>query len=365
MNMRIIWTMNAFIWINIIFTQFCYSLAPQLSPDMMSILQELESHQAIKDFPQDKIAHIQITELRKAHHISPLKPVFSMNFLKEIKTITKRLNDNHQHLPSPTSFTPLDAQRYQELCQTIIELTIKLEQEPFNDIQAFYLKRALDSLIYIATPYNCYEEKVYKQNFRYLLFFIQKHPFWKKINPLKIKHPLPLIPVIQKSIKDALFEGEYNPLLIHQNPQKKAPLHHRKYDTLIPCSLHGTSLIKANQRTSLPFLTYYAQDELLFPFQADEFIRIARIHYAHEAVVILKILESLPLKQRPQRILFISCRIGLVNHNALISGIDAISWCLSQLLDKDHPPLEIWGILSNRLIGDSFFKSYIDPPLYG
>ena len=37
---------------------------------------------------------------------------------------------------------------------------------------------------------------------------------------------------------------------------------------------------------------------------------------------------------------------------------------LSQMLEIDHPPLEIWGILSDRFISSDLLTSYIHPPYH-
>ena len=182
--------MNIFIWISFIFVHSYYTLAPQQHPDMMSILQELESHLSIKSFPQDKIATLQIIELRKEHHIHPQTPIFSTKFFKTIKSMTAQCENNFDQFKPPSLITPHDATRIPELCQTLIDRASKLEQDPHNDILAFYLKRTLDSMIYIATPYNCYEARVYKKIFKTLLVYIQKHPFWSEVKPLKNTEPL-------------------------------------------------------------------------------------------------------------------------------------------------------------------------------
>ena len=251
--------MNLFISIGLAFVHLCYSLSPQQYSDMMSIFQELESYQLIQNFPQNRIASLQISELRKEHDIHPSKPIFSLDFLKNIKAITTQCQDNPQEFTPLSPETQRDSKQYLKLCQNIIDLTSKLKNDIQNDILAFYLKRSFDSLIYLATSYNCYEKTIYKQKFEPLLSHLSQHPFWKKINPLKNNHILQVIPKADENIEDYILEGLYNPLLMRQIPQYIHPIRQKKYTIIIPSSLHGYALFKDDQRITTPFLTYYCR----------------------------------------------------------------------------------------------------------
>ena len=291
--------MNLLVWISLIFIPFCYSLAPQKNLNMISILQNLESYQSIQSFPQSQIATIQIEELRREHHIYPQQPIFSTDFLTHIKSIIKRCQNDPQSFIPPCPITLRDHTRYTELCHTLIDLVYKLENDPHDDILSFYLKRTLDSLIYIATPYSCYEEVVYQKKFKELILHLRTHPFWKKINPLKSTSPLQVIPKAQNAPLNFILEGEHNPLMIHQRPQLPIPYHKKKYDLLVFSQLHGFVNMKGNQWKTVPFLTYYSNTELSFPFRDTCYTRIAQMHFSHTAIVILKIFRKPPSRRPP------------------------------------------------------------------
>ena len=54
---------------------------------------------------------------------------------------------------------------------------------------------------------------------------------------------------------------------MNQIPQKLPPILRKNYDVLILSCLHGNTFLEGHLHTTIPFLTYYAKEELLFPFQ--------------------------------------------------------------------------------------------------